>query len=632
MKRNWILLVIALFAVVLLPACAGSPAPASPAAPATTAPTTQSAAPTAAPTSQPAAPTAAATTQPAAATKAATTLPAAATTAPTAQAAAPTTAAAAQPAKSPTRGGTITVATSEPELLNFYIQTSGWAENVESFIQEPLIGQDDNGQYFPALAASVPTVENGGVTADGLVVTLKLKPGVVWSDGKPLTSEDVKFTWQAIMDPQSGAGTTVGYKTITSIDTPDAQTVVFHFKDPFPAYLTLFPFVLPKHASGEPAQMTKWPANRKPLGTGPFKLAEWSSGSHITLERNDLYREQGKPYLDKIVFKFVPSLDAALVMLQGGDVDVLYGATIDQMPAIKSSKNLVLDVKPSRWTEKWIFQLATYNKDGLPTPPHPILGDQKVRYALTYAMNRQRIVDNLLMGMTRMSTGPTVVGWARDESLKPWPYDVAKAKQLLDEAGWKEIGSDGIRVAKGAKYAKDGTRLSLRYQVSTGDRLREQIQQLLIEDAKAVGVELRVDNVANAVVGGSWEKGGTRKTGNFDILQYSTGPRIDPQDILEGFYHSANIPQTSNKGGGYNYSRVNDPELDKMLETAGKTMDAKARKALFDKIQERVVEMAPDVYLYDDLDVQAYNAKLQGWKHNVFVKQGWNSQDWWIAK
>lgn len=534
----------------------------------------------------------------------------------------------------PVRGGSLkTVVAREFELLNFYIQTSGEAENVESYIAEPLIGTDDQGQYFPQLVEEVPSVENGLVSEDGLTVIYKLKSGILWSDGEPLTSEDIKFTWEAIVDPDSGASTTTGYKDIESIETPDELTAILHFSKPHAAFLSLFPFIMPKHYCGEPADMFNWEYNQKPIGTGPFKMVEWVPGSHVVLERNDLYREEGKPYIDQMIFQFVPNTDTALIMLQSGEADIIYGATIDQVPALRLRDNIVIDAKPSRWVEGlWLNRSQPDDGIGDAEPPHPILGDVRVRQALAYAIDRQRIIDNLLYGLSQPGTSIITTGWARNNDLEPWPYDMDAAKQLLDEAGWTDEDGDGIREAHGAMYAEDGTKLSLRYQAATGVQLREQVQQLVVEDAAAVGIELRIDNAASTVVMGSWEAGGTRKTGNFDIIQYATGVRIDPQELMEGFYHSRNIPTAENNGGGYNYSRISDPELDKILEAAGATFDQEERAEYFRQAQEIVVESCVNIYLYDDLDVQVYNSKIQGWRHNIFLKQGWNSQDWWIKE
>jgi peptide/nickel transport system substrate-binding protein len=390
---------------------------------------------------------------------------------------------------------------------------------------------------------------------------------------------------------------------------------------------------MPEHYCGEPADMFNWDYNQTPLGTGPYKLVEWVQGSHVVLERNDLYREEGKPYIDQMIFQFVPSADTALVMLQSGEADIIYGATVDQIPALRLRDNIVIDAKPSRWVEvMWLNVSEPGDGQGDAEPPHPILGDIRVRHALSHAINRQRIVDNLIYGLSQPGTSIITTGWARNNDLEPWLYDTAEAERLLEEAGWIDEDGDGIREAHDAMYVKDGTRLSLRYQAATGDQLREQVQQLVVEDAAVVGIELRIDNAATTVVMGSWEAGGTRKTGDFDIVEYATGVRIDPQNLMEGFFHSMNIPRAENNGAGYNYSRISDPELDAILEAAGSTFDQEERAEYFRQAQDIILQSGIHIYLYDDLDVQVYNSKIQGWRHNIFLKQGWNAQDWWIKE
>jgi len=205
----------------------------------------------------------------------------------------------------PRRGGKVTMAVwQEPATLNWLLGTQTVMNEVNAFVVEGLLGINPDGSYYPVLAREVPTVQNGGVSPDGKTITYKLKEGVLWSDGKPFTCEDVKWTWQVIMTPGIGIVSTTGYSDIEAVECPNPNTVVVKFKKFYaPYHLNLFLGVLPKHATGDPQKIKDWEYNRKPIGTGPFKVQEFVTASHIILVRNENYREKDKPYLDQVIIQ-----------------------------------------------------------------------------------------------------------------------------------------------------------------------------------------------------------------------------------------------------------------------------------------------------------------------------------------
>ena len=215
--------------------------------------------------------------------------------------AAPPPTAAPTATEGPKRGGKITMAIwQSPTTLNPYLGTQTVMFEVLVSVVEGLTSVQPDGTRAPALAKEVPSLENGGVSADGKTITYNLKEGVLWSDGTPFTCDDVKFTWQAIMTPGIGITSTTGYSDIDTIECPTPTKVVLKYKNFYAPYLTLFGSIAPKSA-GDPKNMKNWEYNRKPIGTGPFKVQEWVADDHVTLVRNDNYREKDKPYLDQIV-------------------------------------------------------------------------------------------------------------------------------------------------------------------------------------------------------------------------------------------------------------------------------------------------------------------------------------------
>jgi peptide/nickel transport system substrate-binding protein len=545
------------------------------------------------------------------------------TTAPTKAAPAPTAAAA------PKRGGTMYIALWQTfPTLNFFMSTTTSMQEVLALVVEGLLAVAPDGTYIPVLAKEVPTTANGGVSADGKTITYKLKDGLLWSDGKKLTCEDVNFTWQAIMTPGTGVASTTGYSSITSVDCPDPLTVVVKYKELYTPFLSRFDAILPISA-GDPKTMKNWAYNQKPIGSGPFKIDEYVSDDHVTLSRNDNYRDAkaGQPYLDKIVMRIVPSLDVAMQLLASGEVDVLWNPSTDKIPALEKMAGVKFTNPPRLGGERLYLNMAE-NKDGSdPTIPHQILGDVKVRQAIAFAINKQRIVDQLLFGKVGVGTSELNTGpFACDT--KGYAYDMAQAKKLLDDAGWVP-GADGMRVAKGAKYAPDGTKLRLKYSTTTGDKLREDTQLLVVQDLRAIGIDAYIENMPSAVLLGTWDAAAPRKRGNFDINQWSSNASLDPHSQMDGLWASSQIPTPKNTGGT-NYSRFSDPKADAALKAAAGEVDVAKRRVLYCQLTQMAYDQANMIYLYQTTRMHAYRDRVQGWVANSWYVMTWNAADWWL--
>lgn len=555
---------------------------------------------------------------------AATAAPAAPTTAAPQPPAAPTVAA------GPVRGGKITMAAwQSPVTLNPFLGTQTVQGEVNIFVNEGMTGVDGDGNRFPVLAKEVPTVQNGGVSADGKTITYNLKEGVVWSDGKALTCEDFQFTLQAVMTPGVGVTSTEGFREIDVVECPSPTRVVIKFKNFYAPYITLFSnTVLPKHATGDPKDMAKWEYNRKPIGTGPFKVQEWVTDSYVRLVRNDAYRDAkaGKPYLDEVVIRIVPSSEVAMQLLISGEVDIMWNNTEAELPQLEKLPGIKLSLPLQIGGERLFLNMAENKDPSDPKKPHLILSDVKVRQAIEFGINKKRVIDSLLFGKAQPGTSELNAGFF-DCKATPRAYDVNQAKKLLDEAGWVP-GADGIRVSKGAKVAPDGTRLRLKYSTTSGNKLREDSQVLVVEDMKAIGVELFIENAPSAVVIGTWDANSPRRHGNFDIIMYTTNAGLDPHGQMTNLYLTRNIPSEANKGG-VNYTRFSDPKVDELLDNAAKEPDINKRKDLYCQISKLGQETANMIYLYQRLDLDSYRDHLQGWVPNAWDNNGWNATDWW---
>jgi len=258
-----------------------------------------------------------------------------------------------------------------------------------------------------------------------------------------------------------------------------------------------------------------------------------------------------------------------------------------------------------------------------PNSVHPVLGDIAVRKALLYATPKQQIIDKLLFGKAKPGSSPVSQGWAAYK-VPQEGYDPAKANKTLDDAGWVK-GSDGIR-------SKNGVRASLTYATTTGDQLRERVQQVLVDEWKAIGIEVKIQNQPSSVIlSGSCSGNDPRKLGTFDLLMYASTPSIDPHSTIFARYHSKNIP-TQADCSGQNYTRFKNADADKSIEEAGTTLDLEKRKAAYANVMKLLNDASVIIWMYDRARIDARVNALQGWSPNTWQDFTWNIYDWWLKK
>ncbi len=528
--------------------------------------------------------------------------------------------------EAPVKGGTAIVAIwQEPSTLAPHYVNQTVSDIVNNGVVEGLAHTTTDGEYVPELAAKIPTLANGGVVVKGtkLDVTWELKPGLKWSDGQALTSADIKYTWEIYMkDPKVNNRT--GFSEIESIDLTNETTAVVHYKSVYAPYPLNFSSLMPKHLLEKEADISKTDYVRKPLGTGPFKVTDFKAGDSITLEKNPNYRfGPDKPYLDKIVFKSVPSSEVALAQLKAGEVHAMWLLTESQTPEIEKESSLALQVVPGPTVERIELNTAQNKENTDPQSLHPVLGDIEVRKALLYATPKQQLIDKLLFGKAKPGSSPVSQGWAAFKEPQEG-YDPAKANAALDKAGWAK-GADGIR-------SKGGVRASLTYTTTSGNQLRERVQQVLVDEWKAVGIEVKIQNAPSSVVlSGSCTGKDPRKLGTFDMLMYASSPGIDPHSTIFPRYHSKNIP-TAADCSGQNYTRFKDPAVDKAIEEAGATLDQEKRKNAYATVMKALNANYLIIWLYDRADIDARSVKLNGWKANTWNRFTWNVEDWFLKK
>ena len=524
-------------------------------------------------------------------------------------------------------GGTVILAWQEPSTLDpLYSTGTATIATVTAIAVEGLIRVGPDGDPQPALASAVPTLANGGVLLVGnaMEVTYRLRDGLVWSDGEPVTSEDVRYTWQAVMsDPK--VTSREGYDLIAAIDLPDARTAVVRYREVYAAYLTRFDAILPAHLLRDKGDAARLAYGRAPLGTGPFRIVAFTAGEQIVAERNERYRTRGKPLLDRVIFRFVPSVEAAKAQLRAGEVDV--ALNVSEADAIDLERaGIRLESAASPTVEALSFNTVDPREPDA-RRPHPVLGDPAVRRALLLATPKQELIDRLLGGRAVPGRSEIPLGWSADPSIVQERADAAAAGLVLDAAGWA-LGADGIR-------AKGGVRAKIAITSTTGNRLREQIQQVLVDRWRDTGIEATIRNIPSSSLTASWSAGGIRKRGEFDVVLANLGlgssGATDPQAYLSQRHRCDAIPAGQNRGAGSNFERFCDPRIDRLLEDAGRTIDRERRREAYARVNAIVNEQVLAIWLYEKARIDAFGPKIVGDRANVWSVATWNVEEWRLA-
>jgi peptide/nickel transport system substrate-binding protein len=519
----------------------------------------------------------------------------------------------------------------DPDSLNPLIGANSIARQVSMVILEGLAYNDPDGNFQPALAAELPTLENGGVSADLTTVTWTLKPDVLWSDGAPFTSEDVRFTWEAARDAANGSAFASDYALISDVQTPDPTTVVVTYSSFNAGYLDQFPWIMPKHAAGPAEEMATWEFNRHPIGTGPFTLQEWAPGEYLTTVRNQHYREEGKPYLDGINFLIIPAEEARTARMIEGDGDVMLWSGAEADEQIAAAGAGAGRYAPGIWVVEMYFNLSKpFDDDPTADVPHPILGDHRVREAITYAVNRERINDDLFEGRFFDIDSPLDVGWMQCQ-VEPFVYDPERAKQLLEEAGWNDEDGDGVREAHGVAGVADGTALRLTMHGYTGYSDLELMELAIQEDLKNAGIEVTIENQEFAVLFGSWDEGSPRMLGDFDILIYDGGLDAEPGKDTYRRLHPNQVP-TAETPGGTNVTRWVREDVGEWIDAANSTPDIDVRRDNFCKVADALREDIARFPILQTSEGSAYANRLHGYTVNTWELATWDAENWWVEQ
>ncbi|MDK3016164.1 peptide ABC transporter substrate-binding protein [Pseudodonghicola flavimaris] len=529
-----------------------------------------------------------------------------------------------------------------PSIMTPYL--SGGTKDIEasSLVLEPLGRYDPEGNLVPFLAEEIPTVENGGVSADLTSITWKLKPGLKWSDGSPVTSADPVFTAEYCMHPEGGCAQLSKYDGVKSVEALDDLTVKVTFERPMPN--PYGPFMGAQSPILQKAQFqnclgAKAPectdANFAPIGTGPFMVDEFRPNDVISLSANPNYRDPAKPAFAKVNFKGGGDATAAgRAVLETGEYD--YAWNLQLAPEVIAQMAAAGKGTPVSAFGTLVERIEMNLTDPSPSlpddvratrkAPHPILSDLRVRKALSMAIDRELLTE-IGYGQAGRPTcnlvpAPALYASPNTDCLT---QDIEGAKALLEEAGWT-VGADGVR-------EKDGMKLKLLYQTST-NAVRQDFQALIKQWWSEIGVETELRNLSGSVFfGGDPGSPDTFQKFYADVEMYANNfDGTDPQAYLS-MYRCGNEPKPSSQWQGENINRFCDPEYDKLLDELAQTGELAKRGEIAIRLNEMLTKDSYTIVpLVDRGRVSAHSNTLGGVRLNTWDSELWNAADWYRIK
>jgi len=456
--------------------------------------------------------------------------------------------------------------------------TIGDASNLLPVLASDSASSDINGlvynglvRYDKDLNIEGELAESWDISDDNLTFTFHLRKGVLWHDGAPFTSADVLFTYNLFIDPKTPTAYAERYKQVAWAKAPDSHTFIVHYDEPLaPALISWSLAIHPKHLL-EGVDITKSPLSRAPIGTGPFKFKQWVAGEKIVLEANPDYFE-GQPLIHRVVYRIIPDQATMFLELQAGGLDhmglnPIQFSTQTDTPAFK------------RRFRKYRYPAFAYTYLGY-NLKRPQFKDRRVRQALTHAINKEELVEGVLLGLGQVATGPYKPGtWPYRADLPRYPYNPERAKQLLAEAGWEDRDNDGL-------LDKDGRPFTFTIVTNQGNDQRVKCGEIIQQRLKEVGIDVKLRVIEWA----SFLKEFINP-GKFDATILGWTVPTDPDSY--NVWHS-----TKTGPGQLNFIGFNNPEVDQLLEKGRRTLDQKQRKQYYDRFQEILAEEQPYSFLY----------------------------------
>jgi len=464
------------------------------------------------------------------------------------------------------------------------ITSDAASHEVGDRIYDSLIANDKDLNWVGQLA------ESWDFTPDCLALTFHLRKNVRWHDGHPFTAEDVKFTYDAMINPKTPTAYKDDFMQVKSVEVVDPFTVRVTYPRPHARALQAWGMnILPKHLLAQAVvdgKLKDAPQNSRPVGTGAYRFQEWKSGEKVVLVANQDYYA-GRPYIGRLVYRIIPSQGTIFLELQARGVDVASLTALQYM----------------RQTEYPAFRKA-YQKFRYPSGGYTYLGfnlkdprfaDRRVRWAFAHAIDKRELIDGVVLGLAREATGPLRPGtWAWTDKVKRYEHDIAKAKALLAEAGWKDRNRDGI--------LEDASGKPFRFTIRTnqGNDERKKVAEIIQQRLKDIGVAAEIQ----VIEWSAFIKEFIKKR-QFEAIVMGWNVPVDPDQFV--VWHSSEA-----RPEGLNNIQYSNPEVDALLEAGRASCNQAERVKDYHRLQEVLAEDLPVLFLYFRDALPAVAARVRG--------------------
>lgn len=494
----------------------------------------------------------------------------------------------------------------EPDSLNLMFGHTAATDEISGLLFSFILRYDERGNYVPDLATQVPSIHNGGISADGKQIVVHLRRGVVWADGAPLTAGDWLFTYHAVESPANNVKTRYGWDAIESASAPNPYTLRITLKRPNVAVLGILAMggagypPMPAHVLAKLPNLNSAAFNEHPLSSGPYLLDAWNHGASLVFLPNPHYF-RGAPRVKKVIWKVIPDVNTLFNQLATHEIDVYPNVNPNGISRLGSVAGITVDRR----------LIADWRHLGI-NCSRPQLTDVRVRRAIAEAVDWKRINNTVFHGIDRLAVSDIFPeSWAAP-ALPPYRYDPDDAKRLLAQSGWTP-GSDGVR-------HKGSLALRLTIYATTGHQENAESQLLIQSMLRAVGIDVIIRNYPGSYL---FAMNGPLYTGKYD-LEWSietNGP--DPDN--SGSWNAAFIPPR-----GANTSWLDDPIVNATSAAAAGTFDVALRKRLYQREEERLRALVPAVFFSWRMNYTALNSDLKNYVPAAFIGDTWNAWAWRI--
>ena len=453
------------------------------------------------------------------------------------------------------------------------------SHTIAGYIYSGLVRYDKNLNIEGDLA------ESWDISEDGLTITFHLRQGVLWHDGELFTADDVEFTYNWMLDPNTPTAYSGDFEMVKTLKVKDLYTIEVTYSEPFaPGLISWSIWILPKHLMvGKDLKTTTLAS--QPIGTGPYMFKEWLVKEKITLEAYDNYYE-GRPNIDKIIYRVIPDNATMFLELKTGGIDYM---GLDPIQYTKQTDTPEFNKNFNKF--KYLSNGYTYMGFNL---KNEMFKDKRVRQAISYAINKEAIIQGVLFGLGQVAIGPYKPGtWAYNENVRKYPYDIEKAKVLLADAGWKDTDDDGI-------LDKDGKQFHFTLITNQGNDVRRKVTEIIQAQLKDVGivVDIRIYEWATFIK----EFVNKRK---FDALVLGWNITNDPDSY--DVWHSSKTGEEE-----LNFVSFKNEEVDELLAKGRTTFEQAERKKYYDRFQEILAEEVPYSFLYVSEALPAVSSRIKG--------------------